>query len=191
MKHGTKAKKIRIGRVGEIVLATIATAGILSVALFAPNALQMFTPFMKRKKRAPKQEIQRNLESFIASGLVKRVIADDGTPSLILTKKGHWEVLLRHRQKDSGEKQKWDGRWRVIVFDVPNEKSTIRAELRRAIRLYGLHLLQKSVWVYPYPCDDFVQLLRSHLDISAHVLYMTVDTIENDKELRREFNVIK
>ena len=65
MKEKALSKKVRIGRVGEIVLYTVAVAGVLSVALLAPNALQMFAPFMRKKKRAPKQEIQRNLDSLI------------------------------------------------------------------------------------------------------------------------------
>ncbi len=191
MKEKALSKKVRIGRVGEIVLYTVAVAGVLSVALLAPNALQMFAPFMRKKKRAPKQEIQRNLDSLIRAGLLKKVKDKQGVLTLELTQKGKWEVLLRHNRIDGGDKKVWDRKWRVVIFDVPNSKGSMRFELRKAMRIYGFIMLQKSVWVYPYVCDDFIILLRKHLGISNDILYMTVDTIENDQELCREFNLTK
>ncbi len=79
--------------------------------------------------------------------------------------------------------------WRVIIFDVPQTKSKLRHELRRAVKLYGFKMIQQSVWVYPYACDDFVGILKKHLGLSHDVLYMKVAFIENDKQLRKEFEL--
>jgi phenylacetic acid degradation operon negative regulatory protein len=94
--------------------------------------------------------------------------------------------MIRHGILGSN-KMVWDGIWRVVVFDVPNEKTKVRNELRRAMKLYGFKLLQRSVWVYPYKCNDFTALLKSHLGTSNDVLYMEVKYIENDRLLRKEF----
>lgn len=53
----------------------------------------------------------------------------------------------------------------------------------------GFVRLQDSVWVYPYDCEDFVALLKAELKIGKDVLYAIVDTIEQDKNLRRYFNL--
>jgi hypothetical protein len=184
--HGIQ--KFRIGPVGEAVLLAVGAAGFLAVAIVAPNALQLFSPLLKKKKRSPKQEVGRNIESLLQKKLMKRVVDAQGNVSLTLTRRGQWEYTLRHTRLEPKQK-KWDKRWRVVVFDVPNTKGNVRSELRRGMKLFGFRMIQRSVWVYPYPCDDFIVILRSHLGVGSDVLYMTVDTIENDFELRREFKL--
>lgn len=189
-KYVKKAKdvKIRIGPVAEVILLTIATVGVVSIAICAPNALQLLKPFFKKKKYSPKQAVSRSIESLVRTGLVKKIINKDGEVMLELTNKGKWESCIR--RIDSGESNKrWDKRWRVVIFDVPNEENKHRAELTRGMRLYGFQLLQKSVWVYPYPCDDFIALLREHLELKENVIYLTTFSIENDNLLRKSFDL--
>jgi phenylacetic acid degradation operon negative regulatory protein len=119
---------------------------------------------------------------------VKKTISPQGDIKLQLTRKGKWEAFLRFGSQDALKKE-WDGTWRVVIFDVPKTKDKIRSELRRAMKLYGFVMLQQSVWVYPYACDDFVVLLKEHLDVSHDVLYMKVAYIENDQHLQKEFKL--
>jgi phenylacetic acid degradation operon negative regulatory protein len=51
----------------------------------------------------------------------------------------------------------WDGKWRLVVFDVPENRSATRARLRRALRERWFGCLQKSVWISPDPLDDEVK----------------------------------
>ena len=129
------------------------------------------------------------MESLIRSGLVTRSISKDGTISIALTRRGRWEYTIRNFDFAQKKLLAWDGKWRVIVFDVPEHKRKIRRELRRAISLFGFEKLQQSVWVYPYPCDDFVEIVRSHLEIKNDIVYMTVENIENDVLLKRKFEL--
>jgi hypothetical protein len=47
--------------------------------------------------------------------------------------------------------------------------------------------------VYPYPCEGVISLLRTNLNLEKEdeVIYMTVDSIENDAWLRKEFKLPK
>jgi hypothetical protein len=50
-------------------------------------------------------------------------------------------------------------------------------------------LLQKSVWIYPYDCNDFVRVLREHLDLKENVTHLTTDSFEGDKEYKKIFKI--
>ena len=109
-----------------------------------------------------------------------------------LTSKGSWE-LARHRLLDMPENHmvsKWDHKWRVIVFDIPELERRQRDMLRRAISGYGMYRLQQSVWVYPYPCDYFINSIKNDLGFQSEVLMMLVEKIENQRELEREFGLM-
>jgi hypothetical protein len=183
-------RRVRLGLVGEIILGLLVVVGAVAVGSFVPNVLKVLKPYLKDKKYSGKQYVTRNIDSLIRSGLVMRVVASNGEVQLTLTKSGLWEATLR-RNFTASKKQKWDRKWRVVIFDIPNTKGRLRKELTRGMRMYGFHLLQKSVWVYPYPCDEFVDLLRVHLEVRENVLYMTVSELEGDTDLRREFGLKK
>lgn len=53
----------------------------------------------------------------------------------------------------------WDGRWRVVLFDVPETRKALRQQLRRKLRLLGFGYLQDSAWITP----DAVEPIRSAL----------------------------
>ena len=183
-----KIPRIRIGPVGNAVLGVIAVSGVITAVALFPGVAHIIGPFLKKKKYSRNQLVSRNLESLIANGLIRRTKNANGDEVLELTTKGRFEAMIRHttltRKSDA-----WDGLWRVIIFDVPNSKGKVRNELRRIIKLFGFHQLQKSVWVYPYECDDFVHLLKSHLGAAPDVLYMKVQHIENQKHLMKEFKL--
>ncbi len=188
MTKKSTIQKMRIGPVGEAILAGVAVVGVVSVLALFPGVTCVIAPFIKKKQYPQKQVIQKSVESLVRAGLVSKKIHKDGTVTLELTQKGRWEALLRTKTLDE-RKEKWDMLWRVIVFDVPQSKSKLRRELRRAMKLYGFRMLQQSVWVYPYACDDFVGVLKKHLGLSNDVLYMKVAFIENDTQLRKEFKL--
>ena len=178
--------KVHIGPVAEVVLTTIALAGVVTLAVCAPNAMILLKPFLKEKKYSPKRAVNKSIESLVRTGLVEKKINENGEVTLELTKRGRWESLIRGNLE---KKPVWDNKWRIVIFDVPDTKSKLRDELRRGMRLYGFQLLQKSVWIYPYPCDDFVKIIREYLEIKEDVLQVTAVSFEQDKMYRKLFKL--
>lgn len=43
--------------------------------------------------------------------------------------------------------EKWDGKWRIVVFDIPETHRKVRNVLRSRLKLWKFKPLQKSVWV--------------------------------------------
>ncbi len=41
----------------------------------------------------------------------------------------------------------WDGLWRIVVFDIPEEHKKIRSQIRWYLKQWEFKQLQKSVWV--------------------------------------------
>lgn len=94
------------------------------------------------------------------------------------------EMILR-----SGVLRRWDKRWRMIVFDIPERYRKTRDKLRITLRSYGFRQLQESVWIFPYDCEDIIALLKADLGVAGSVLYAIVEKLENDSHLKREFGL--
>lgn len=173
----------------EAILATVATVGVLSVAAVAPKVLELlkYTPLNKYKfaYRA------RTTASRLAALGYLTWIDRNGKKFLRLTPAGQ-KVMRLEKEKaalKTRQEKRWDRRWRMVVFDVPERRRKIRGRLCRTMQEVGFVRLQDSVWVYPYDCEDFIILLKAELNIGKDVLYAIAETIEHDAPLRRHFGL--
>ena len=179
-------KRTRRGEIQKIILKTVTTAGFLSVALLAPNALKMFDTFGIGRSGRKEEIIARSRKRLIQCGLLKY------TPQgfLKLTEKGEAKLRqLELRDYHLMKPKKWDKKWRVLIFDIKEERKTIRDKIRRTLSAIGFIHLQDSVWVYPYDCEDLITLIKADFKIGKDLLYLIVDTIENDRLLKKEFGL--
>jgi phenylacetic acid degradation operon negative regulatory protein len=55
--------------------------------------------------------------------------------------------------------RKWDGRWRMAMFDVPQSQVALRVRLRRRLRELRFGWLQNSVWLSPDPVSRLAKQL--------------------------------
>lgn len=67
--------------------------------------------------------------------------------------------------------RKWDGRWRLVLFDVPVGRDSHRRRLRRYLHDRGFGCLQGSVWVAPDPLEEERQILTgAKVDVGSLLL---------------------
>ncbi len=177
-----KEKKIEIIK---IVLGVIAVAGILPLALVAPNAVQLFKIFTDKKPYQFNFRFTRALKQLERRGLV-----NISRGKVSLTQKGRVELEF-YNLKDKTSKliKKWDGKWRIVIFDIWERRRGARDAARRRLNQLGFVRLQNSVWVYPYECQEVVELLKTHYKLRPAVLYITADSVENDDFLKKKFGL--
>ena len=115
----------------------------------------------------------------------------DGKQYARLTERGE-EALALGQQKmqlATSKPRKWDRRYRLVMFDVPERRKKIRERLRFQMRDAGFLRIQDSAWLYPYDCEEFMALLKADLRIGKDVLYAVVEEIENDRWIRKHFGL--
>ena len=115
------------------------------------------------------------------------VAEQKGHKFLKLTKKGELKLLL---QKASIVKtQKWDGKWRVAIFDIPENAKEQRQCLRRLLYENGFKKLQASVYINPYSLNQAaIDYLKSS-GLMEFIRIMRVDKLDNDEELKKKFRL--
>lgn len=57
----------------------------------------------------------------------------------------------------------------MVIFDIPENMATVRAQFRRILRSWHFNQVQKSVWVTSYDHRQSVKEVVSELDISGYV----------------------
>lgn len=69
----------------------------------------------------------------------------------------------------------WDGKWRILVYTIPEEKRHIRDELRRELIWSGFGLLSNSCWITPNPLEEQLENLIEKYDIEEYVNYFVAN----------------
>lgn len=185
-----KAKDKR-KNIQKIILRTVFAAGMLSVAVVAPNVLQVIKQIEKgvTRKKNLKYSINSSIARLRDRGLIE-IVEISGKKVARVTKKGKSKLdfLDIHNFKLKIPK-KWDGRWRVVAFDIKENRKGTRTLLRNTLVQIGFTKLQNSVWIYPYDCEDVISLIKAEFKVGSDVLYMIVEKLENDWKLRKSFNL--
>ncbi len=182
-----KRRKIRIAKVQKAILYALAASGGITMALVAPNALQVLKQFgWIKTKRNPYYTVNESVLRLQTGGFVRK----DSRGFLYLTEKGERRIsefgLTGFHLK---KPKRWDKKWRVVSFDIKEKKKGVREQLRTTLTAIGFVRLHRSVWVYPYDCHDLITLLKADYEIGNDVLYIVSEYIENDGLLRRHFKV--
>lgn len=96
------------------------------------------------------------LNKSVLSNAIKRLrengfidFINDEQLLLKLTDKGKEKALIAKLLLDDSE---WDGKWRIVIFDIPEKRRIARDVLRQRLKSWGFVPWQQSVWVTKKNC---------------------------------------
>ena len=179
-KKRTKRNQLR-----KIILETVKAAGFISMVLVLPNVLGAMLKMGLVASPQQKYVVGNASKRLVIAGLLEW-----RDSKLYLTQKGERELrMLKLSEYSQTIVRKWDKKWRVLIFDIPERRKGLRQKIRLTLQAIGFIRLQDSVWVYPYDCEDLMALLKADFHVGDDMLYMIVDVIERDSALRSHFGL--
>jgi DNA-binding transcriptional regulator PaaX len=174
------------------LLKFVAGGGFLTTALAAPNAVQVFDKSMYRllkklDKRAQQRELRRAIHYMKTRGLIK-YDTRDYEHGIELTKAGKEHLVKRNYETmNLAIPKKWDKKWRLVFFDIPEDIKTKRNVLTLKLKSLGFRQLQKSIWIHPFSCRPEIEAVCEVLDIRRFVTLVEITEIDNEALLKERF----
>lgn len=160
----------------------LATDAVVSAIVPLSYASRSHRNYDKRHR------VKSAIDKLITRGLLEFGKSNRGKTYIKITSAGRKQLCRYQLGNLKIEKPKhWDGKWRVIIFDIKEFRRAGRDHFRRGLERFGFKKLQNSVWILPYDCEELILLLKSNLGFGREVLYLTVERLENDHWLRRLF----
>lgn len=174
------------------VLRFLYMGGVLTTLFVAPQLARLIgSPDRSEVRR---KELYKRIRQARYTLTQRGLIYEKETPKgrrFYLTPKGEQSIeKVLAREYKIPEQVHWDGKWRMLIFDIKEKRRKTRFQLRMLLRGAGFIRLQDSVWVYPFPCDEFVSLVRAHLASGVGELRsVVVEALESDRPLREHFGL--
>ena len=156
----------------------------------AKRGLWIAEDFDHWKKEIDAEKIKDGIYELNRQKFIKKKENYDGSILVSLTEKGMLRALKVIFINFDKRKEKWDGKWRVIAFDIPEECRKGRNTLRYRFKVGGFYELQKSLFVYPYDCQKEVEALVKLLKLEKYVRFLLVNSIDNESFLKSKFRLM-
>lgn len=129
----------------------------------------------------------QNAVSYLKhSGHIK-VTQKKGKKFLSLTQKGELQMLVSKAGVE--KKDKWDGKWRIIMFDIPVAANNKRNLLRSLLKRNHFIKLQASVFISPYELNrEAIDYLKQS-GLINFIRIIKVEELDEEKELKKRFKL--
>lgn len=140
-----------------------------------------------------KDALKKSIRSLYESRMIETHDNRDGSVTIILSKRGKNAAKILTYNLDTiriMKPRRWDRKWRMVIFDIPHERRKARDAFRFHLYRLGLYPLQKSVFIYPYACDDEINFLVEFYDVRRYVRQIVAEDIDNEFHLKEIFKNI-
>ena len=180
----------RIGNLKKKVLLLLLAGLALGLTRSPKKHWWILKQIPKEWEKVNRQALERAINSLYISHLIEEKNNKDGTTTLVLNENGKQKALRFNIEKMEIKKPaKWDGKWRIVMFDIPEKLKRLRDSLRLHFQEIGLIELQKSVLVHPYPCSNEIEFILELYNARKYVRFALAENIDNELHLKKKFNL--
>jgi hypothetical protein len=130
--------------------------------------------FEKYKKERGMQNFDKLVYYLKKKGYIK-VKSLDNKRGIILTKDGIDRAIKASFKLD--RKKRADGKWAMLIFDIPEKSRGSRSLLRGALKSLGYKLFQQSVWISPYDVSEKTEIFVQSHDLEKYVKIFLIEEI--------------
>lgn len=164
------------------VLKVLAAGGVILATPMVPAIPMILVQTYKIWKHVSSQDLGKIIKRLEKQEMIG--IKEIGNKVRIeITEKGKRRLLEYDFENLKRKAKRRDGKWRLIIFDIPEGKKRNRDAFRKKLLQIDCIRLQDSVFVSAFPCKSEVDFLVHYLEISDYVTVAVLDKIERGEQL--------
>ncbi|MEK7657712.1 MAG: hypothetical protein AAB366_00780 [Patescibacteria group bacterium] len=185
-----KGKRLQLGPVAQKILLLLEGGLVLSLTQ-RPDAYFRIVDGMKKEwKDINRRTLHEAIKNLYRSKLIDYKENDNDTITLVLNSEGKKRALTYNLDKIEIKKpSQWDGLWRMVIFDIPEHLKQGRNALAVKLKQLGFYPLQKSVFIYPYECQNEIDFIVEIFNLKPYVRIILAKKTDIDLDLKNKFGI--
>lgn len=172
----------------KIILVLAGATILVPTLAMMPGLGYALRPLLKKGSFYP-SHIEGTIKRLKRQKLISVKERKDGKTEILLTEDGRRKALTYKLEEMKLKSKKWDGWWRIVVFDIPEKKKYARNFLRNKMKEIGFYLLQESVLVTPWECRNEVDFIKHYYDIGDCISIIKAKTFDGEELVKNYFNL--
>jgi DNA-binding transcriptional regulator PaaX len=127
--------------------------------------------------------IARSIKTLIESGCVE-LHNSDNQDYLKITNKGKNKFnCLKLEAQEALISTSWDGFWRIIILDIPEERKNERDALRYLLKKANFICIKNTVWISPHPYENLFMNIKKDLNLKNELMIIVADKLDEETNL--------
>ncbi len=127
-----------------------------------------------------KYAITRSLKGLKEAGLIEQVHSGQNDYAR-LTKEGKKKMhSLKLENETTLVNTSWDGFWRIILLDLPENRKSERESLRYLLKKAGFVCLKNSAWISPYPFEHLFINIKKDLGLTSEMMIIVTQFVDEE-----------
>lgn len=168
----------------KAIFKTLARKRTISLESLREDVEETLKGVYKSKNR-PEYAISRSIKNLTSDGLIE-CFQSDYQPYFRLTNEGKKRLNSNAIDNDTAIVLKnWDGYWRIIILDLPEERKSEREALRYLLKKAGFICMKNSVWISMYPYENLFINIKKDLNLSSEMMIIVTNKL--DEATEKEF----
>jgi len=139
--------------------------------------------------RTNKKDFRTSITELKKEKFIEKKTNYDGSVVVSLTDRGKLRALNIRFRRLNDKKEKWDGKWRMVAFDIPEEFRKGRNALHYRMHMAGFYELQKSIFLYPHECEKEIRDFVALFELQKYVCFALLDSIDGQEFLKKKFRL--
>ena len=129
-----------------------------------------------------KYAITRSIKNLEEKGLIEKVSSDQNNYARITTEGRKKNHSIELEAENALININWDGYWRMIILDLPEERKNEREALRYLLKKAGFLCAKNSVWISMYPYEHMFTNIKKDLGLTTEMMIIVTDKIDKESE---------
>jgi len=183
-------KRVRIGLTQKKILLFLQAGLALGLSHSPKQQAWILNQMPRELEKINRQTLNPSFYSLYHSHLIEEKEHKDGSCTFFLSHEGKEKVLRFNIEEIKIKKSsKWDKKWRIVMFDIPEKQKRLREAIRFHLKDMGLVEFQKSVFISPYPCENELEFVLEYYNARRYIRFILADKIDNSLHFEKKFNL--
>jgi DNA-binding transcriptional regulator PaaX len=179
-----------MGPMSKKILILLISGASLALTNRPDAYFRVVRQMVKEWKKINERNLRIAIKNLYRSKMVDYKENSDGTVNLILTEGGKSKILKYNLDKIEIKKPvQWDKLWRLVVFDIPENKNLRRKALAAKLKELGFYPMQKSVFIHPYECKNEIDFITEMFELTPYVRFLRVKDVDIELDLKERFHM--
>ncbi len=136
----------------------------------------------QQKDQTQNYALNRSIKNMGDLGLIE-TIKSDREDYARLTPKGRQKLAsIKLDSKNTLISNNWDGKWRIILLDIPESRKAERESIRYLLKKANFVCLKNSAWISPYPFEHMFMNIKKDLGLTTEIMIIVTDFVDPETE---------
>jgi len=122
--------------------------------------------------------LARSVKNLIDAGYAE-IHKSDNQSYVRITKKGKNKLdCIKLSGEDALISSTWDGFWRIVILDIPENRKPEREALRYLLKKANFTCIKNTVWISPFPYENLFTNIKKDLNLGTELMIIVTNKLD-------------